>query len=488
MASSKQVIQGVSNPLRLEFSERKFVLRIGDLLLIAAGILGALALWTRIAALPLDTMLLRDQIIWIALIALGWVAWLSLNDLYDLKRAAQTGLTARRIVFGGIVIGIVYLIYFFVSAMPLIALGVANLPAGTTPLRLAPAVAIAGSTALLVAWRAGYAMLLGGPHARRRVLVLGAGNAGSTIAGVLRGHSVFDLVGFIDDDARKIGTRVVDVPVISDHRAMIDIVEARAIDEVVVAISEQVKGSLFQAIMDCHERGVTVTPMPLLYEQLTGRVAIEHIGSQWYVALPFETHPLGTIHRIGKRALDLVCGLLLGIVFVITLPIIALIIKLDSPGPVFYKQDRTGLHGKEFKVMKFRSMVQDAERDGQAKWATKNDARITRVGKFIRKTRLDELPQVWNVIRGEMSMVGPRPERQQFISKLQRQIPFYRTRLAAKPGLTGWAQVSYGYGATVEDAMVKLQYDLYYIKHQSLWFDLKIMLRTVAVVLKMKGQ
>jgi exopolysaccharide biosynthesis polyprenyl glycosylphosphotransferase len=464
------------------------LLRIGDLLLIAAGVLGALVLWAPIARLPFDIALLRDQALWIALIAVGWLGWLSINDLYDLRRAAQINFSAKRILFGGLVIGVAYLIYFFLSALPLTALGLANLSRGTTPLRLAPVIAIAGSTVLLMLWRASYAMLFGGAHARRRVLILGAGNAGTSIATVLRGHAVFDLVGFIDDDARKIGTRIYETPVLTDHRAMTEVVEAKAIDEIVVAISEQVKGSLFQAIMDCHERGITVTPMPLLYEQLTGKVAIEHIGSQWYVALPFETHPFGTIHRIGKRALDFICGLLLGMVFLIALPIIALLIKLDSPGPVFYKQDRMGLHGKEFKVMKFRSMVQDAESDGQARWATKNDDRITRVGRFIRKTRVDELPQVLNVLKGDMSMVGPRPERQQFISKLQREIPFYRTRLAAKPGLTGWAQVSYGYGATVEDAMVKLQYDLYYIKHQSLWFDLKIMLRTVAVVLKMKGQ
>lgn len=488
MATSKQVIQGVNNPLRLEVSERRFVLHAGDLALILLGILGAFALWTRIAQLPFDIALLRDQALWIALIGIGWITWLSINDLYDLRRAAQISLSAKRIALGGLAIGIVYLIYFFLSALPLTALGFANLSRGTTPLRLAPAIAIAGSTLLLMAWRVGYAIVLGRPHARRRVIVLGAGNAGSTIATVLRGHTVFDLIGFIDDDTRKIGTRIADAPVISDHHAMTNIVETCAIDEIVVAISEQVKGSLFQAIMDCHERGITITPMPLLYEELTGKVAIEHIGSQWYVALPFETHPFGTLHRIGKRALDFACGLLLGIVFLISLPLIALAIKLDSPGPVFYTQDRMGLHGKQFKVMKFRSMRQDAERDGQAKWATKNDDRITRVGRFIRKTRIDELPQTWNVIKGEMSMVGPRPERPQFISKLQRQIPFYRTRLAAKPGLTGWAQVSYGYGATVEDAMVKLQYDLYYIKHQSLWFDLKIMLRTVAVVLKMKGQ
>jgi exopolysaccharide biosynthesis polyprenyl glycosylphosphotransferase len=488
MATSKQVVRELNSPLRLEVSERKLILRAGDLLLITAGILGALAFWTPIAMLPLDAMLVRDQLLWIALISIGWIGWLSINDLYDLRRAAQVGLTVRRIALGGLVVGILYLIYFFLSATPLTALGLTDLSAGGTPLRLAPAVAILGSTLLLILWRAGYAMALGGPHARRRVLILGAGNAGSTIAGALRGHAVFDLVGFIDDDTQKVGTKVCDTPVITDHRAMINVVEDRAIDEIVVAISEQVKGSLFQAIMDCHERGVTVTPMPLLYEQLTGKVAVEHIGSQWYVALPLESHPFGALHRLGKRALDFVCGLLLGVVFLVTLPLVALAIKLDSSGPVFYTQERMGLHGKPFRVKKYRSMVQDAERDGQAKWATKNDDRITRVGRFIRKTRIDELPQVWNIIKGEMSMVGPRPERPQFIEKLQRQIPFYRTRLAAKPGLTGWAQVSYGYGATVEDAMIKLQYDLFYIKHQSLWFDLKIMLRTVAVVLKMKGQ
>src|SRR5690606_19701763 len=143
---------------------------------------------------------------------------------------------------------------------------------------------------------------------------------------------------------------------------------------------------------------------------------------------------------------------------------------------------------RRFFVYKLRSMVKDAERDGEAQWASRDDPRVTRVGRWLRRTRLDELPQVLNVIRGEMSMVGPRPERPQFIEQLQREIPFYRTRLAAKPGLTGWAQINYGYGSTVEDALVKLQYDLFYLKHQSVWFDLLILLRTTVVVLRMKGQ
>ncbi len=190
---------------------------------------------------------------------------------------------------------------------------------------------------------------------------------------------------------------------------------------------------------------------------------------------------------IGRRGLDIGCGLIIAAIFIIVFPFVAIAIKLDSPGAIFYKQERVGLKGAKFTIYKLRSMVQNAERNG-AQWATKGDARITKVGNFIRKTRLDELPQVINVLKGEMSMVGPRPERQQFIDKLEHQIPNFNKRLAVKPGLTGWAQVNYGYGSTVEDAKIKLGYDLYYCKHQSLALNFQILLRTFAVVLKMQGQ
>ena len=190
---------------------------------------------------------------------------------------------------------------------------------------------------------------------------------------------------------------------------------------------------------------------------------------------------------IGRRVLDIGCGLIIAAIFIIVFPFVAIAIKLDSPGAIFYKQERVGLKGTKFTIYKLRSMVQNAERNG-AQWATKGDARITKVGNFIRKTRLDELPQVINVLKGEMSMVGPRPERQQFIDKLEHQIPSFNKRLAVKPGLTGWAQVNYGYGSTVEDAKIKLGYDLYYCKHQSLALNFQILLRTFAVVLKMQGQ
>jgi exopolysaccharide biosynthesis polyprenyl glycosylphosphotransferase len=192
--------------------------------------------------------------------------------------------------------------------------------------------------------------------------------------------------------------------------------------------------------------------------------------------------------RVGKRVLDVICGLIVAAIFVVVFPFVAVAIKLDSPGAVFYKQERVGLNGNKFTIYKLRSMVKNAERNGQAQWAVKGDSRITKVGNFIRKTRLDELPQVINVLKGEMSMVGPRPERQQFIDELEQQIPSFNKRLAVKPGLTGWAQVNYGYGSTIEDARIKLNYDLYYCKNQSLALDFQILLKTFAVVFKMQGQ
>jgi exopolysaccharide biosynthesis polyprenyl glycosylphosphotransferase len=206
------------------------------------------------------------------------------------------------------------------------------------------------------------------------------------------------------------------------------------------------------------------------------------------ISNPASTLQFSSFNEIGKRGLDIICGLIIAVIFAVVFPFVALAIKLDSPGSIFYKQERVGLNGAKFTIYKLRSMVQNAEVNGQAQWAVKNDARITKVGNFIRKTRLDELPQVINVLKGEMSMVGPRPERQQFIDKLEQQIPGFNHRLAVKPGLTGWAQVNYGYGSTIEDARIKLGYDLEYCQNQSIALDLQVICRTFAVVFKMQGQ
>jgi len=244
---------------------------------------------------------------------------------------------------------------------------------------------------------------------------------------------------------------------------------------------------MFQAIMDCNERGIQITPMPILYEQMTGRVAVEHVGDNWLVVLPVNGVSVFSPFMLFKRLADVIVSVLGLVLLSVVLPFVALAIYLESPGPIFYAQERVGRAGRIFRLIKLRSMVPSAEQDGQPRWARRNDERVTRVGRFLRRTRLDELPQFLNVLRGEMSLIGPRPERPEFVAELQKRIPFYRSRLAVRPGLTGWAQVNYPYGSSVEDALIKLQYDLYYIKHQSFYLDLLILLKTIGVVLSFQG-
>ena len=298
----------------------------------------------------------------------------------------------------------------------------------------------------------------------------------------------YTVVGFIDNDAQKQGIMLGKVPVLGAHSDLERVAWEQHVSEIVLAISNNVSPELLPILMSCHERGLSVTPMPLLYERLTGKVAVQHIGTQWYVALPLQKHPADTAMRFMKRIMDILGGLILSLMLLILLPIIALAIKLESPGPIFYPQQRLGRHGRVFRVFKLRSMTRDAEPEGIPQWATPDDPRITRVGKWLRRTRLDEWPQAWNVLIGEMSLVGPRPERPEFVEQLQRAIPFYRTRLAAKPGLTGWAQVNAGYGGSMADTLTKLQFDLYYLKHQSPWFDMFILVRTILVVLRLQGR
>jgi exopolysaccharide biosynthesis polyprenyl glycosylphosphotransferase len=461
--------------LTLGAAERKLLLRVTDLILICSGTFGALAMWAANAHQSLSWTLFTTQSPWIVSLVVCWFLWLFVNELYEVQFSTRADQILKRIWLGASILVIGYLFYFFIIS-----------PGQVTSLRLAPVLSIFTTSLLLSVWRIWYAMVSAGIAAKQRVLIFGAGESGRLLAKALEKHPHYQVVGFADDDSRLQKQLVLNLPVIGNRDVLSS--DLKSIDRIAFAVSNGTDDELLGLLTSCHERGITVTPMPVLYELLTGKVAVEHVGSQWYSALPFNRPAFESMHLVSKRALDLVCGLIIGAIFVVVAPFVIIAIKLSSPGPIFYYQERVGLHGRKFTVCKFRSMVQDAERGGKAQWSVKGDSRITPVGRFLRKTRLDELPQVINVLRGEMSMVGPRPERQQFIVGLQEEIPFYRTRLAAKPGLTGWAQVNYGYGATVEDALIKLQYDLYYLKHRSVWLDLKILLRTFAVVLKMQGQ
>jgi lipopolysaccharide/colanic/teichoic acid biosynthesis glycosyltransferase len=228
--------------------------------------------------------------------------------------------------------------------------------------------------------------------------------------------------------------------------------------------------------------------MPVVYEELLGRVPIRLLEADWILRSFVDENQKSGFYEAGKRLLDLLGGIIGVVFFLLVLPFISLAIFIDSGRPIFYSQMRAGRGAQPYTIFKFRTMRQDAEADGRPQWAREDDKRATRVGRFLRKTHLDELPQFINVLRGEMSLVGPRAERPELIELFQRHVPFYRARLLVKPGITGWAQINYGYASTIEETVVKLEYDLYYIKHRNLLLDFVILLRTPATMFSFQGQ
>jgi sugar transferase (PEP-CTERM system associated) len=298
----------------------------------------------------------------------------------------------------------------------------------------------------------------------------------------LRAEVGVDIVGYVEVDppphaAPDVLGTIEDIP---------SIVRARGVDRVVVSLPEA-RGQLpMSKLLDMKLEGVSFDHLASVYEEYTGKIAIENLRPSWLVFSP--GFRKSRLLRTAKRLVDIAASLIGLVVAAPVMALTAIAVKLTSPGDILYHQERVGQHGRVFTVHKFRSMRQDAEAATGAVWASKaGDSRVTPVGRFIRRTRLDELPQLWNVLAGDMSLIGPRPERPQFVAQLTQQIPFYGQRHVARPGLSGWAQVRYSYGASVEDAMEKLQYDLYYIKNMSLALDLFIALATVKTVVLRRG-
>jgi exopolysaccharide biosynthesis polyprenyl glycosylphosphotransferase len=298
-------------------------------------------------------------------------------------------------------------------------------------------------------------------------------------------------VGFVDDDPAKVGQRIGDAGVLGSSVDLLRLARELHVDEVVLAIThrETIPQAGFDAFMACREDGLHVTTMEAVYERVLGRVSVEHAGRNVAAVLPVaERGPTERLFWAVKRLVDLAFGVVALVALGLLIPFVALLNLAGNRGPMFYRQVRVGKAGRTFRVFKFRTMRPDAEAATGAVWATSHDPRVTPVGRFLRKTRLDELPQVLNVLAGQMSVIGPRPERPEFVDDLARQIPFYKARHAVHPGLTGWAQVRFGYGSTVDDARVKLEYDLYYVRHAGFYLDALIALKTAAVMLKLQGK
>ncbi|MBI2527036.1 MAG: TIGR03013 family PEP-CTERM/XrtA system glycosyltransferase [Candidatus Rokubacteria bacterium] len=343
------------------------------------------------------------------------------------------------------------------------------------------------ATVGLLAWRAAWLGPWSHRHMRIRVLVLGTGVIGKVIAGLQQtGARPFTVIGFLDDNPNAPETIPDGHVLIGKIKDLPAIVDELRPDLVVVAQMNRRGSFPGKALLDCRLRGIQVEDWPTFYEKETGKILVTDLRPSWLIFSDGFVKTPRT--EIIKRLADVLLALAGLAVALPLMALAALAIKLESPGPALFRQPRLGQNGRVFILNKFRSMRQDAEKETGPVWAQQQDPRVTRVGGILRRTRLDELPQLLNVLVGDMSFIGPRPERPEFVYELQKQIPFYMERLSVKPGITGWAQVRYRYGASLEDALEKLQYDLYYIKNLSLFLDLLILLNTIQVVLFARGR
>ena len=395
------------------------------------------------------------------------------NDLYNLTVVRSTREVFIRLVQAGgtalILIGLVYL------ALPSLAIGDGVLlPAAMT--------CLAG----ILVWRVAFNHITRLHSFGERMLIIGTDAAARTVVRQVLAQQDFpyQVVGFIDDDPARMGESVVNPRVVGTSADIAAVVAAGNVDLIVVALNDR-RGRLpARELLEMKMRGVRVEDVNALYERLTGKLLVEDLRPSWLIFS--DGFRASRLTRQTKRVFDVLLAMA-GVVLALPLMLLtALAVWLESGAPVLYRQDRVGENGGVFTLYKFRSMRKDAE-TGVPIWAGAVDDRVTRVGRFIRQTRLDELPQLWNVLRGDMSFVGPRPERPFFVTQLSAQIPWYDQRHAVKPGITGWAQVRYRYAASMDDALEKLRYDLYYVKHLSLAFDLTILFDTVKVVLVSKG-
>jgi len=446
----------------LQASEHRLLLACGDLVTGAAAVAVSMWIWSITAGFPFTLAFVTAHAAWL-LAAPAWL--LVLLPSHNVRAALSVRRTVAALGQGMAVLLAVYLaLYFF-------------LPPRALP-RLVALYILWEGALLVLAWRLWYIWFFSRPAYLPRVLIVGGGERAAAAARLLdHARPVFGLpAGTLDLGA---GAALADV---------LTRIEAAAPADIVLATAEPLDGQVLEAMLRCQERGVGIVGFTQLYEQVLGRVPVEHVDREWLLTSFAEGIRARDASRIAKRAVDVAGALVGAAVLVIAAPFIAAAIWLDDGGPVLFRQPRAGRAGSVFAILKFRTMVRDAEKADGPRWASADDPRVTRIGRVLRRARLDELPNVLNVLKGEMSLVGPRPERPELVAVLEAQVPFYRTRQMVRPGLTGWAQVNSPYSDSVAGASEKLEYDLYYLKHRTLGFDLWILMRTVGTVLGLKGR
>jgi sugar transferase (PEP-CTERM system associated) len=455
------------------FNARMVLLLLAEAMLLFGGLI--VAVYVRLGAVDAEDALIERNGFYKAGVATVFcLASFYLFDLYDfVVMHDRRELVLRLLQALGLAWVALALIFY---AMPQVMIG-----------RGVSLISLPLALLLMVSWRLAIHWILGHPEIGERILIVGSGPFAIEIARETLGRpdAGFRVVGFVDNDPALVGKSLINPKVIGLTSELGSLVRSEHIDRIVVAIGDRRGQFPTQELLRLSLSGdVSIEESASFYERLTGRVFLDLVRPSWLI---FSGR--GRRARINELASVVMHRTVALLGAILSLPIAiatAILIKIESRGPVLYKQERVGKNGRIFTLMKFRSMRVDAEKDGPV-WARTEDERMTRVGRIIRKIRVDEVPQFWNILRGDMSFVGPRPERQHFIAQLAQEIPFYEQRHLIAPGLTGWAQIKYPYGASIEDAKQKLEYDLYYIKNQSITLDATIMFETIKTILLGRG-
>lgn len=478
--------QAVPTPFRFRLTapERKLLLATVDLALLNGSLLAVTIVWQ---GFQLTAPALLVYAKWFVTLSVVWWGFSIIFDIYDLALSASTTHILRNASLAALLTAGVYLLIPWLTP-PLLGRSYAFVFAGL-------------SMTLVPTWRVLYAKTLYRTAFRTRALVVGTNAMARKLLGELNsasqtgdanpfrgtGYEVLGLVAVHDTPGAE--SDVNDL-ILGDASQLVRLAHDYHVDEVIVAIDDQsaMSEEVFTVLLDCCELGVKLRPVVEVYERLTARLPVEYARGYVQALWDRRDQPSARLYMAVRGLMDLLWALVGLVALALLIPLVALGNAVWSPGPLFYRQVRLGKGGKPFVLTKFRSMGVNAEAATGAMWSADHDPRVTPVGRWLRKTRLDELPQVINVLKGEMSLIGPRPERPYFAGTLSHDLPLYRVRNAIKPGLSGWAQTRYRYGNCVEDSRIKLEYDLYYIKHASFYLDLLITLQTVGVILGMKGK
>lgn len=475
-------VYNTRKPIALKFSprERLFLLLVGDIIAATFALMLALFLWSKLDfwlnQYSFQEFVVTRPKLWFFFLPLIWLIFMV--ELYDNRRSVRKRDTFQGIAIAAIISFCLYLIVFFLLAK--------NYPLP----RMSVGIYLVNVVLLTLLWRLFYISIFTTPQFMRSVLILGEGEATDALINIVKEMSPppFQIMGLIDDELYSQGIRFTIVNVLGGSNELMGIIQSDRISDLILALPGSINGSMIKAIVLAKEYGVEVTTMPVVYEDLMGRVPIFHLSADWIVRSFMDQTRMNIFYEVCKRSIDLI-GSLFGLVALIcAFPLISIAITAESGMPILFKQCRVGKNGLPFTMIKFRTMWPELSQNEGHQSTTKENSRITRVGTLLRKSHLDELPQFINIMRGEMSLVGPRAERSDMISQYEDNIPFYRARVLVKPGLTGWAQINFGYAVSIEDTATKLEYDLYYIKHRSLLMDLLILLRTFGSVIGFKGR